>query len=74
MSDKNKELLYADAMLSSWVIRAYCCHHLLNNFIKKFRKVLRFCFWAIAQTKTAETFEKKIRKLQKIKSAVKDWL
>ncbi len=74
MSDRDKELLHTDAMLSSWVIKAYCCHYLLNNFMKKFRRVLRFCFWAIAQAKTAEAFKKKIRKLQKVKPAAEDWL
>ncbi len=74
MFDRDKELLHADTMLSSWVIKAYCCYYLLNNFMKKFRKVLRFCFWAIAQAKTAETFEKKMWKLQKVKSAAEDWL
>ena len=55
-------------------MKAYYCHYLSKNFLKKTEKMLRFYFWVIAWIKTVKFFKIKIRKLWEIKLAVKDWL
>jgi len=36
MSDHDKELLKAEEVLENQMIKAYCCHHLKENFVMKF--------------------------------------
>jgi len=40
MSDCDKELLKAEEMLKNQMIKAYCCHHLKENFVMKFKHEL----------------------------------
>jgi len=40
MSDHDKELLKAEEVLENQVIKAYCCHHLKENFVMKFEHKL----------------------------------
>jgi len=40
MSDCDKELLKAEEVLESQMIKTYCCHHLKENFVIKFEHEL----------------------------------
>ncbi len=40
MSDHDKELLKAEEVLENQMIKAYCCHHLKENFVIKFEHEL----------------------------------
>jgi len=44
MSDGNKELLKAEEVLKNQMIKAYCCHHLKENFVIKFKCKLTSLF------------------------------
>jgi hypothetical protein len=44
MSNHDKELLKAEKVLENQVIKAYCCHHLKENFVIKFKCELTPCF------------------------------
>ncbi len=40
MSDRDKGLLKAEEVLGNRVVKAYCCHHLKENFVMKFGRGL----------------------------------
>ena len=37
MSNYDKELLKTEEMLENQMIKTYCCHHLKENFVIKFK-------------------------------------
>ena len=52
MSDRDKGLMDAEALLPPCICRAYCCFHLKENFTTKFSRTLADIFWQIARSPT----------------------
>jgi len=53
MSDRDKGLMDAEALLPLCICRTYCCFHPKENFTTKFSRTLVDIFWQIAQSLTA---------------------
>jgi len=53
MSDRDKGLMDAEALLPLYICHAYCCFHLKENFTTKFSRTLADIFWQIARSPTA---------------------
>ena len=74
MSDHDKELLKAEEVLENQVIKAYCCHHLKENFVMKFEHELTSLFWSAACVKTSLAFEAVMNKIKKVKASAEVYL
>jgi hypothetical protein len=53
ISDRDKGLIEAEAILGSRITPAWCCHHIKENFTTKFGRGLAPEFWAIARARSA---------------------
>jgi len=53
MSDREKRLMDAEALLPLCICRAYCCFHLKENFTTKLFRTLADIFWQNARSPTA---------------------
>jgi len=53
MSDRDKGLMDAEALLPLCICRACCCLYLKENFTTKFSRTLADIFWQIARSPTA---------------------
>lgn len=62
VSDRDKGLLEAEVVFGSQVIKAFCCHHLKENFTAKFGRSLGPLFWQAARMRTTSSFEAKFCK------------
>ena len=63
ISDRDKGLLEADAVLGPLVVRAICCRHLRENFVERFKSPLAELFWRAARARTAASFEDWMKKI-----------
>jgi len=74
MSDRDKELLKAEEVLENRVVKAYCCHHLKENFVMKFGRGLTPLFWSAACVRTSLAFEAAMNKIKKVKASAEVYL
>ena len=74
MSDHDKELLKAEEVLENQVVKAYCCHHLKENFVMKFECELAPLFWSAACVRTSLAFEKAMSKIKDVKASAETYL
>jgi hypothetical protein len=56
------------------VIRAYCCRHLKENFVKQFGQGLSVLFWQAARAHTPVAFEAALVKIGKVKKKAEEYL
>jgi hypothetical protein len=54
LSDRDNGLIEAEAILGPFVVPAWCCHHIKENFTTQYGKGLASYFWDIARAKTAD--------------------
>jgi len=74
MSDRDKGLIAASYVLAPTVICAFCCQHLKDNFITRYRRGLASNFWAIAQAYSIAKYESTMLALQETKPAAAEYL
>ncbi len=74
MSDCDKELLKAEEVLENQMIKAYCCHHLKENFVMKFECELTSLFWSAACARTFSAFETAMNKIKNVKTSAETYL
>lgn len=72
ISDRDKGLMAADAVLGPNVNRAICCYHLHKNF-KRFRDVESY-FWPLANAKSQPEFDILMQQLAEQNAAAADYL
>ena len=74
ISDRDKGLLAADAVMGNGVARAFCCFHLKENFCKRFARGLEPYFWRIAHARTSDSLEEALSILRNLSPAAADYL
>jgi hypothetical protein len=74
VSNRDKGLLEAEQVLGNRVIRAYCCRHLKENFVKQFGQSLSALFWQAARAHTLAAFETALVKIGEVKKKVEEYL
>ena len=74
ISDRDKGLLAADAVMGNGVARAFCCFHLKENFCKRFTRGLEPYFWQIAHAKTSDSYEEAVSQLRELSVAAANYL
>lgn len=74
ISDRDKGLLEADEVLGPKILHSYCCQHLRNNFIEKFKKGLEGLFWRVAYAHTPEGYEYHLKKVDAVNKKAADYL
>lgn len=74
ISDRDKGLMEAETVLGTRVVRAFCCHHLKENFTAKFGRGLANLFWAAARARTPAAFEGAMSKIGDVKEAAEAYL
>jgi len=74
ISDRDKGLLAADAVMGNRVARAFCCFHLRENFCKRFTPGLEPYFWQIAHAKTSDSYQEAVSQLQELSVAAANYL
>lgn len=74
VSDRDKGLLEAEVVFGSQVIKAFCCHHLKENFTAKFGRSLGPLFWQAARVRTTSSFEAKLAKIGEVKKDAEAYL
>jgi len=74
MSDRNKGLMDAEAVLLLCICRAYCCFHLRENFTTKFSHTLAVIFWQIARSPTAYLYNYHMNTLHQFNSTAAAYL
>ena len=58
----------AEKVLGVLVVVAWCCHHLKENFTKKFGRALALLFWKVAQARTRAAYDGALNKLREKKA------
>lgn len=74
ISDRDKGLLAADAVMGNGVARAFCCFHLKEKFCKRFTRGLEPNFWRIAHARTSDSYEEALSTLRNLSPAAADYL
>ena len=74
ISDRDKGLLEADEVLGPLVLRSYCCRHLRNNFVEKYRKGLEELFWRVACACTPQAYEHHLSRIDTVNQEAADYL
>jgi hypothetical protein len=60
-------------VLENQMIKAYCCHHLKENFVMKFEWTDPL-FWSAACARTSSAFEAVMNKIKNVKASAKAYL
>ena len=66
MSDRDKGLMDAEALLPLCICRAYCCFHLKENFTTKSSRTLADIFWQTARSPIAYLYNYYMNTLHQI--------
>jgi hypothetical protein len=76
MSNRDKGLTEADAVLGERCIRAYCCKHIEGNFKDAFGAKDGLCalFWRVARARVPATFEYWMEKIAAVKPEATEYL
>ncbi len=76
ISDRDKGLLEADAVLGERCLRAYCCKHLESNLKDKFgaKEGLPALFWKAARARIPSSFEHHMARIEAVNPAAAGYL
>jgi transposase-like protein len=75
ISDRDKGLQEADAVLGDNLLRAYCCKHIEGNLKDKFggKEGLPALFWKAARARLPNGFEHYMQKIATINAAAEEY-
>jgi transposase-like protein len=74
ISDRDKGIDAAEVYLGTKIVRAFCCRHLEQNFVTKFRSKLKSFFWSAARAKTTYIFEKVMAEIKAVNPEAEQYL
>lgn len=74
VSDRDKGLLEAEAVLGPRMVTAWCCYHLKTNFTEKFGRALSPLFWRVARASSEATYNVALKELRERKAEAACWL
>ena len=74
ISDRDKGLMAADAVMGNGVARAFCCFYLKENFCKHFTRGLEPYIWRIAHARTSDSYEEALSTLHNLGPTAADYL